>query len=280
MAIQTFACPACGSRKTLADSQPGEKIHCTCGMSFPASPVFGVAEEGEKTNGPGLAVAAAVGLLVGCSAVGGWLLMRPSPPSTDRGNEPVAVAVYPGDQKPEVSTDDVPPPPPPRPAPDAELTPAIPAVKPAEKPVEPAPPPPPPPQVVPVASVSAVTLWDAFELDPAAAAARYSDKLVEIKARGRVGRDSLDKPYFGAVVVKARGRPTPGMTAEQKLWEKEGYPPSVRCYLSPEQAATLETAPADEEVTLRGICTGRKSRGEVYHGYIVDLENCTIVAPK
>src|SRR5947208_190955 len=123
MTTQTFACPACGSKKTLDDPRPGEKLHCTCGMSYPASPVFAVA------------------------------------------------------------------------------------------------------------------------------AAKYAGKVVEVRAHGRVAKDSLGRPYFGAEVVKPReGRPSARLSPEERRWEVEGYPPSVRCYLTPEQAAALEEVPAGREV--------------------------------
>src|SRR5947199_315177 len=90
-------------------------------------------------------------------------------------------------------------------------------------------------------AVFAVKLWDGFDLDPTAAAAKYAGKVVEVRAHGRVAKDSLGRPYFGAEVVKPReGRPSARLSPEERRWEVEGYPPSVRCYLTPEQAAALE----------------------------------------
>ena len=271
MSQQSFACPACGTRKTLTDFHPGEKLHCTCGMSFPASPVFAVADGEVITGGPSALLVVSAGLLIGCGIVAVWQWTHPRRHSPDRHSEAVAIAPTPVYRQPDASSsgDVTPSPTDPSPAPPT------PAERPPVKPKVP-----PPPPLVPVATVSADTLWDAFDLDPVAAASKYVDKMVEVKARGRIARDSIDRPYFGAVVVKSRGRTTPRMSAEEKQWEKVGYPPSVRCYLSEEDAANLEKTPGDQEVEFRGICTGRKNRSDAYRGYIVELSHCTIVTPK
>jgi hypothetical protein len=267
MSTQTFACPACGSRKTLDNPQPAEKIHCTCGMSYPASPVFAVPDTvGEKTSGPGLAVAVVVALLIGCGGSAIWIMMRPAP-HTSLPLGPVAVNSAPTEPPPGVPDEKAKPVQPHDKSP-TNVPPATP-----QDPIPPKPPTPPPP----AASVSAVTLWDAFDLDPASAGDRFTGKLVEVMARGRLGRDTIDRPFFGAEVVKPRGRTKGRMTDQEKQWERDGYPPNVRCYLSAEQAAALANAPADKDVVLRGICTGRKERDDVYRGYIVELDNCTVV---
>ena len=82
MSIQTFACPACGSRKALADAQPGEKIHCTCGMSYPASPVFAFVESKQKSPGVRWAALVFVSVVVGTGLSAFWLMARPKPPQT------------------------------------------------------------------------------------------------------------------------------------------------------------------------------------------------------
>ncbi len=280
MALQTFACPACGSRKTLADAQAGEKIHCTCGMSYPASPVFAVTDgtADKKASGPGRTLVIAVAALAACGGVAVWMMNRPAGPPPDQGNAPTAIAAKPAD----LPTETVNEHPTPAPADSSSVLPTPPHQPPDQPPDKPKPanptPPVKPPLANPVASVAADTLWDAFNLGPAVAN-RYAGKVVEVKAHGRLARDTIDRPYFGAVIVTPHGRTAPGMSAEQRQWEKDGYPPSVRCYLSPEQAATLEKE-GDQDVLLRGICTGRKDRDDVYLGYIVEMDNCVVVAPK
>jgi type IV secretory pathway VirB10-like protein len=274
MATQTFACPACGSHKTLDDPQPGEKLHCTCGMSFPASPVFAVAAvaRGNRLTGTGWAVGVAGALLIGTAAAAGWLMTRPQARTPDPTDGPVAV----GPTQPAPRT---------QPLPDQPSTAAVDPSAPTTPPDQPPPIPPPTaspstPPSTPVESVSAVTLWDAFDLDQPAAEARYTGKVLEVTARGKLGKDSIGKTYFGAVVVQPRGKVSARLSQGEQRWEKEGYPPSVRCYLSPDQAALLEKVSADRDVTLRGTCTGRKNRQDVYRGYIVELENCTVVVPR
>jgi hypothetical protein len=280
MSVQSFACPACGSRKTLADAHAGEKIHCTCGMSYPASPVFAVAEgEKEKYSGPGWAILVTIALFVGFGGVAIWRLIHP----INRVSSIGPVAVNPAPVEPADLPATQPTGPPPAPSTEGRTTPPPEkptAEPPPEKPSPPPPPPPPPLAPTPVASLTAVKLWDAFDLDPADAAVKYTDKVVEVTARGRIARDSLDRPYFGVEAVKPTGRKTPRMTAQERLWEKEGYPPSVRCYLAPDAVAVLENLPPDRDVVLCGVCTGRKNVENVYRGYVVELTDCTAVAPK
>jgi hypothetical protein len=275
MSTQTFACPACGTHKKLDNPRAGEKLHCTCGMSFPASPVFAVptAARGRRLSGTGWAVGVAAVLLIGTAAGAAWLMSRPQAGTRDRRDTAQAVAEGPTEpQAGRTTPPDGPMSPPkgqtPGTTPPSDKTPANP---PSSNP------PPPPPPATPAASVSAVTLWDAYDLDPAAATAKYSGKLLEVTARGKLAKDTFGKPYFGAVVVKPRGKITARMSQDEKAWERDGYPPSVRCYLSPDQAAALEGVPADRDVVLRGTCTGRKDRQDVYRGYIIELEDCTVV---
>jgi hypothetical protein len=138
----------------------------------------------------------------------------------------------------------------------------------------------PPPLPAAAESMTAVKLWDVFDLDATAAAAQYTGKVLDVSARGKVGKDSFGKPFFGAVVVQPRGKTTARLSPDEQRWEREGYPASVRCYLAPDQADALEKLPAGKEVVLRGTCTGRKDRQDVYRGYIVELDNCTVVSPR
>jgi hypothetical protein len=274
MSTQMFACPACGSRKALPDFQPGEKIHCSCGMSYPASPVFTVAEAPAKKGGRGWMLVVAFVAMAGVIGSSAWQVAHKNRPPNST-VEPVAVNSQSHEVPQPPQTGDTTPADPPNP--EVNTNPPAPP-PPQDTPPNPMPPPPPPP--TPVASLAAVTLWDAFGLDPNDAAAHYTGKFVEVTARGKVASDSLDRPYFGAVVVKPSGRVTARMSPDVRQWEKEGYPPSVRCYLLPEQAAALEKVGPDQDVVIRGTCTGRKGRENVYLGYIVELTDCTVMAPK
>jgi hypothetical protein len=292
MAAPTFACPACGSRKTLARTLPGETIHCTCGMSYPVSPLFAVADDPGPTRKKGRGWVVAVVLIVGAGGVGAWLFSRldaaPDTTGSQAASQPQEVSPQPKDpmvlQSKAEETPATGATPPSAPTvsvspPEKGTTtdvPPVPMAAPAPGPADPG------PERQAVASLSAVTLWDAFDLDPPAATARFAGKLVEVTAVGRVDRDSLDQPYFGAVVVKPASRLARRLNALEWQWEKGGYPPSVRCYLTPEQAEALEMQPPVRPIILRGTCIGRKDidNPPVYRGYIVELVDCTVVAPK
>src|SRR3954454_5621059 len=194
MSTQTFACPACGSRKAIDAPRPGEKIHCTCGMSFPASPVFAVADAGgKKLSGTGWAFAASVALLIGCAGAAAWLMTRTTAGTPDRSGGHAAAPAH----GPVFTPDDPRPPPEPerptatRPDPDTPNPPPNPPSPPTpdNPPVRPAPPPPPPP--APAETLTAVKLWDAFDLAPDAAAARFNGKVLEVSGRGRVAKNSF-----------------------------------------------------------------------------------------
>ena len=162
MATQTFACPACGSHKTLDDPRPGEKLHCTCGMSFPASPVFAVATpaRGNRLSGTGWAVGVGACLLVGTAAAAAWLMSRPQAGPPESSGQPSAVTQG------SAPTSNPPSPPVARGPDTPDTTPSPPDQPPPTPPSNPAPPPTPPSPLPAAMTVSAVTLWDAFDLDP------------------------------------------------------------------------------------------------------------------
>ena len=63
---------------------------------------------------------------------------------------------------------------------------------------------------------------------------------------------------------------------QQRKWEEDGYPPNVLCYPAADQAA-LEALPADRDVTLRGVCKGRREDDGKYMGYVVVVTDCVPV---
>lgn len=280
MSVQSFACPACGSRKALPDPQPGEKIHCTCGMSFPASPVFAVAEAVAKTTPRAPLFGAIFVLMIFGGAATAWLMNRPTPKMAGTPMaagqpvaepEPAPASEAKAVEKSEALTTRPTEPQGPPQRPEEKEPPAGPL---------PQPPPPPPPPPTPVATLSAVTLWDAFDLDPPAAATRFGGKVVEVIGRGKVAADSFGRPYFGVIVVKPGGRKVGRLTPEEQYWERDGYPPSVRFYLTPGQAEALAEVTPDQDVVIRGTTTGRKTVDGVYRGYIVEIRDCAVMSPK
>jgi hypothetical protein len=248
-------------------------------MSYPASPVFEVHDVGEKPSGLRWALIVGVSVVIGSGVSAGWLMTRPKPPLP----VPVEVAKNPvaPDLGPRTTSDgtDATEPPDANPSSDGHSPKVLPDKTPTPPEKNPMPPPPPPPPPPPVASLEAVTLWDAFDLDPPAAEARFRGKVVEVTARGKLTEDTLGRAYFGAVVVQRGGRKPPRLSPEEQQWETDGYPPSVRCYVTPDQATLIEKLPADQNVVLRGVCAGRKDIDGVYRGYIVELNDC-VVAPK
>lgn len=290
----TIACPACGARRIVTESELGQRLHCGCGMMFSASPVFAVPEERgpsawfEKFSAMSKAGKAwLAGLVFGAIAFGVaggfaiWWLNQPT--HKTEANDSVGEFANSGTPAPVTPAATAPSPSPavevpkPPPTPPVATVPAEPVPEPV-KPVPTTPPTPtPPPPPTPVATLSAVTLWDAFDLNPEDAANRYVGKVVEVTARGKLGVDTLGKEYFGAEVVKPMARPGRRLTPDEQRWEKEGYPPNVRCYLAPGQSAALESLPPGRPIVFRGTVVGRKDQQNVYRGYTVELQDCMIV---
>lgn len=256
---------------------------------FVASPVFAVPEErgpsawfGKFSGMPKAGKAWLAGLVLGTIAFGVaggfaiWWINQPNHKTEANGNGGEFASG--GTSAPVTPVATAPSPPPtveePKPVPPPTTTKSA---EPVREPVKPVPATPPTPPPTPVATLSAVTLWDAFDLNPEDAATRYVGKVVEVTARGKLGVDKLGKEYFGAEVVKPMARPGRRLTPDEQRWEKEGYPPNVRCYLAPGQSAALESLPPGRPIVFRGTVVGRKDQRDVYRGYIVELQDCVIV---
>jgi hypothetical protein len=151
-----------------------------------------------------------------------------------------------------------------------------PAPSPAPLAAPPAPkvPEPPPP------SAKAEQFWDAFDLDPDKAKAQFVGRTVDLTVRGQVERDAEGKAYFGARVIWPTKK-TPAqlsrLPAQQRAWERDGYPANVRCYLAADQVAAAEALAAGTEYVIRGECAGRQDDPAVYMGYVVVLRDCRVV---
>jgi hypothetical protein len=298
----TIACPSCGTKRRLDANSMGLKIQCDCGISFSVSPVFAVPDRDESTmtwltgkssrltrwlasclqlpgSGGGMTTVFAVFiLLAGSAALAAWLMswggaatLDPRGKATDpaklgyTGLAPRASNSGSSVPKPSTGQNSVPLPS------STEMDPTPPDPKPT-----PTPPPPPP---TPIESLRASKLWDAFDIDRDAAAEKYFGQVVEVTGSGKVHRDEEGHLYFGAQMVTPGTKPVSKQTAQEKRWEKSGYPPNLRCYLQPGEAAALADADPKKEYVFRGVCTGRREDPHVYMGYIVILERCQQIKP-
>jgi len=295
----TIACPSCGTKRRLDANSMGLKIQCDCGISFSVSPVFAVPDRDDSAmtwftgkssrltrwlasclqlpgRGGGMTTVFAVFmLLAGSAALAAWLMSWGGAATLDlRGKATdTAKAGYAGLSprannsgssvpKPSTGKNSAPPPS----TTDSSST--------GPKPI-PTPPPPP----TPIESLRASKLWDAFDIDGDAAAEKYVGQVVEITAPGKVERDAEGRLFFGAHIVTPGTKPVSKQTAQEKRWEKAGYPPNLRCYLAPGEAAALANADPKKDYVFRGVCTGRREDPHVYMGYIVILEKCQRIKP-
>ncbi len=67
------------------------------------------------------------------------------------------------------------------------------------------------------------------------------------------------------------------MTAEEKKWFNEGYPPDVVAQFPASRQDQLAKLKKGETVFVVGRVTGRKNSVGVPKGYVVEMEECEVV---
>lgn len=285
MASLTIACPSCGTTQKLPPESIGQKVQCFCGMHYSASPIFAVNSERNWLRARGKQLLTAVALIGGCAGVAAWFATRPNAAESPDG--PVAAApAEPKDKAPAVDAPFDDPPLEAKTEPKSEpkaVAPTTP-LPPAKVAIDPKPTPPPavaklPPPAAKPKPIKVETLFDAFDLDAAKAKAQYVNQPLSLVVRGKVAHDAEGKAYFGGVVGKPSGMSAADLaklTPRERNWETNGYPPSVLCYLAADQTAAFEGLPAERDVTLTGVCRGRRDDAGAFMGFVVVLRDCIV----
>lgn len=127
--------------------------------------------------------------------------------------------------------------------------------------------------------VSAYDLWTAYGDNAAAADAKYKGKWV--RSAGSVGsiRPDGNKYRLGFTVVASGSvdeRVYQTMTAQEKKWFNEGYPPGVVATFTADRRASVAGLKKDQAATVTGRCEGRVDDPAAFQGYYVILADCEV----
>ncbi len=131
------------------------------------------------------------------------------------------------------------------------------------------------------ALIAAPQLWQEYGSNTLAADAKYKEGLLMLGSVHSINK-ARDGRYLVAFTIFLGGDSLTEseyaiLTAQQRKWWAEGYPPNVICYL----AKGAEQAFADVEkgttIRVRAKAIGTKRTDEVKGGYIVELEDGVLV---
>ncbi len=94
-----------------------------------------------------------------------------------------------------------------------------------------------------------------------------------------VATDDRHRAYIGFQVFEPAKVPASRlrtMSAKEKTWIQEGYPPLVICYLVPTEPSKLATLKKGQTVQLLGRCLGRVKDPSGFKDYVVVLDSCRL----
>jgi hypothetical protein len=125
----------------------------------------------------------------------------------------------------------------------------------------------------PTVKATAADLWQEYEANSAAADQKYGGRRVQITGTvcevlsGSVGYEVAEP---GVVSMGTFRR----MTAQERRWYNEGYPPNVVCEYPAERRATFARAEKGKSFSVVGRCEGSKRDPNVWRGIVVVLTDC------
>ena len=91
--------------------------------------------------------------------------------------------------------------------------------------------------------------------------------------------DDRHRAYIGCQVFESAKVPASRlrtMSAKEKTWIQEDYPPLVICYLVPTEQSKLATLKKGQTVQLLGRCLGRVKDPSGFKDYVVVLDSCCL----
>jgi hypothetical protein len=106
-----------------------------------------------------------------------------------------------------------------------------------------------------------VDLWDLYGNNEAIADAKYTDKVVEGRVRGKVQKDESGRYFIAGQVSDL-----PGTT------------PGVYCYVAPADVVKLHSVAALQAFQVRGVCRGKQRDPTAWKGYSLKVEDCRVLA--
>jgi hypothetical protein len=135
-----------------------------------------------------------------------------------------------------------------------------------------------PPEVSCQERFNARALWDDYA-NVAQADLDCKGKTLQVTGIVRcVAKDDRGRTYIGFQVFEPIQVPASRlrtMSAKEKMWSGEGYPPLVICYLTPDERTDSQIS-RGQTVQVMGRCLGRVKDPSGFKEYIVVLDSCLI----
>jgi hypothetical protein len=132
----------------------------------------------------------------------------------------------------------------------------------------------------PAESFNARALWDEYggnvvqaDLDCKGKTLRVTG-IIRTVAKDDRGRAFVGFQVFETVTVPA-GR-LKMMSAKERTWYQEGFPPLVICYLDSTDRSDLPTVKKGQTIQLTGRCLGRIKDPSGFKDYVVVMDSCRI----
>jgi hypothetical protein len=125
---------------------------------------------------------------------------------------------------------------------------------------------------------NARALWDDYanviqaDLDCKGKALQVTG-IVRCVAKDDRGRTYIGFQVFEPIQVPASRLRT--MSAKEKMWFGEGYPPLVICYLTPDERTDSQIS-RGQTVQVMGRCLGRVKDPSGFKEYVVVLDSCRV----
>jgi hypothetical protein len=97
-----------------------------------------------------------------------------------------------------------------------------------------------------------------------------------------VAKDDRSRSYIGFQVFEPIQVPASrlrSMSAKEKMWFQDGYPPLVICYLASAERTDLPQISKGQTVQVVGRCLGRVKDPSGFKEYMVVLDCCRIQSP-
>lgn len=94
--------------------------------------------------------------------------------------------------------------------------------------------------------------------------------------------DDRGRPYVGFQVFEPTVVPASRLrlvSAKEKSWLQEGYPPLVICYLDSTEQSKPAQINKGQTVQLMGRCLGRVKDPSGFKDYVVVLDSCRLTSP-
>jgi hypothetical protein len=132
----------------------------------------------------------------------------------------------------------------------------------------------------PVDRFNARALWDEYGSNILQADLGCKGKTLQVEGIIRtVAKDDRGRTYIGfqvfepATVTASRLRT---LSAKEKTWYQEGFPPLVICYLDLTEKNTSGDVKKGQAVQLTGRCLGRVKDPSGFKDYVVVLDSCRL----